>query len=228
MASAPSAVADIDRLPAVLGEERLLEARLPAREVDELVLRGRSDDRTDRPGHPHPQDVVLGDEVADALETGEDLERDGPGEPELDLVVRQVAQRVDRVDAGQPAVADDPDPVARPLDLVDDVAGEERRPALVARLAEELEEVLLDERVEARCRLVEDEQLGPMLERDDEADLLLVALRVLAELAGRIEIEAARSGAAGRPARRPPRRFAKYSIVWAPVSRSYRPNSPGR
>ena len=42
---------------------------------------------------------------------------------------------------------------------------------------------LLDERVEARGRLVEDEQLGPVLERDDQADLLLVALRVLPEAA---------------------------------------------
>ena len=46
----------------------------------------------------------------------------------------------------------------------------------VARLADELEEGLLDERVEARRRLVEDQQVGPVLERDDQADLLLVAL----------------------------------------------------
>ena len=57
-------------------------------------------------------------------------------------------------------------------------------------LAQELEERLLDERVETRRRLVEDQQLGSVLERDDQADLLLVALGVLLEPARRIEVEA--------------------------------------
>ena len=57
-------------------------------------------------------------------------------------------------------------------------------------LADDLVERLLDERVEARRRLVEDQQVGPVLERDDQADLLLVALRVLLELAARVDVEA--------------------------------------
>ncbi len=67
---------------------------------------------------------------------------------------------------------------------------QEDGPALGPRLADELEERLLDERVEAGRRLVEDEQVGPVLERDDEPDLLLVALRVLLEPAARVEVEA--------------------------------------
>jgi hypothetical protein len=70
------------------------------------------------------------------------------------------------------------------------VARQEDRPALGARLADQLVERLLDERIEPGRRFVEDEQLGPVLERDDQADLLLVALGVLLELARRVEIEA--------------------------------------
>ena len=58
-----------------------------------------------------------------------------------------------------------------------------------ARLAHEREERLLDERVEARGRLVEDQQVRSVLERHDQADLLLVALRVLLEAPARIEVQ---------------------------------------
>ena len=54
-------------------------------------------------------------------------------------------------------------------------------------------------------RLVEDQQVGPVLERDDQPDLLLVALRVLLEPAARVEVERARRA----PRRTPcPRRRA--------------------
>ena len=68
--------------------------------------------------------------------------------------------------------------------------GQEDRAPVLPRLADEREERLLDERVKAGRRLVEDEQVRPMLERDDQADLLLVALRVLLEPAARVEVEA--------------------------------------
>ncbi len=58
------------------------------------------------------------------------------------------------------------------------------------RLVDEGEERLLDERVEAGGRLVEDQELGPVLERDHQADLLLVPLRVLPEAPLRINVEA--------------------------------------
>ena len=47
-------------LLAVLGQERLLEARLAADEVEQLVAGRGLDDRRDRAGHPQAQDVVVG------------------------------------------------------------------------------------------------------------------------------------------------------------------------
>ena len=130
------------------------------------------------------------DDVADAVEARERLGRDRAGEAQLHLVVGEVAQALDAVHLDELAVADDRDAIAGPLDLGQDVAREEDRPALGLRLADEGVERLLDERIQARGRLVEDQQLRPVLERDDEADLLLVALRVLLELARRVDLEA--------------------------------------
>ena len=92
----------------------------------------------------------------------------GPREPQLHLVVGEVAQPLDAVELHDPALADDRDAVAGALDLAQDVAGQEDRPPIRLRLAHQLEERLLDERVEARGRLVEDQQLRAMLERDHE------------------------------------------------------------
>src|ERR1035437_3315033 len=50
----------------VLGQEGLLERGLAAHEVEQLVAGGRPDDRRDRAGDAHPQDVVVRDEVAHA------------------------------------------------------------------------------------------------------------------------------------------------------------------
>ena len=77
-------------------------------------------------------------------------------EPELHLVGCQLAQRFDRIEPDDPAVADDRDAVAGALDLADDVRGEEHGPTLGLGLEEQLVERLLDERIEARGRLVED------------------------------------------------------------------------
>ena len=115
---------------------------------------------------------------------------DRRAEGQLDVVEGELADRLDAVDLDEPALADDRDPVAGAVDLVDDVRRQEDRPTVVARLADEREERLLDERVEARGRLVEDEQVRPVLERDDQPDLLLVALRVLLEPPARVEVEA--------------------------------------
>ena len=117
-------------------------------------------------------------------------------------MVSEIAQALDAVDLDEPAVADDRDAVAGPLDLGQDVARQEDRPTLGPRLADERVERLLDERIEARRRLVEEQQLRPVLERDHEADLLLVALRVLLEPAGRIDVETLDQRVAGRPGRR--------------------------
>ena len=87
----------------------------------------------------------------------------------------------DPLDRDQPAAADDPDPVADPLHLVELVRGEEDGAAAVAFLGDEGEELLLHQRVEAAGRLVEDQQLGPVEGGEDQADLLAVAARELAE-----------------------------------------------
>ena len=91
-------VVHLDGLAAVLGEERLLEAGLAADEVEQLVPGGGLDDRRDRPADAQPQDVVVDHDVAHA---GQRLELGGrhrAGEAQLDLVVGEVAQRVDRVE----------------------------------------------------------------------------------------------------------------------------------
>ena len=82
------------------------------------------------------------------------------------------------------------DAVTRLLDLGQDVRRQENGPALGLGLADDAVEYLLDERVQARRRLVEEQQVGPVLEGDDQPDLLLVALRVLAELARRVHVQA--------------------------------------
>ena len=103
------------------------------------------------PGHAQPQDVVLDDDVADTPGSPSNAAvGTRAGEAQLDLVVGEVAQVLDAVDLDQPAVADDRDPVAGPLDLGQDVAREEDRPALGLRLADQRVERLLDERIEAR------------------------------------------------------------------------------
>ncbi len=134
--------------------------------------------------------MVLDDHLADARQRREGGRRDLAREAQLDLVVGQVAQVLDGADLDQETLADDPHPVGGLLHLGEDVGGEEDRRPVGHRLAEDAEERLLDERVQARRRLVEQEQLGAVLEGDDEGDLLLVALAVLLELARRVEVEA--------------------------------------
>ena len=174
---------------AVLGEEDVLEVRLATDDVDDAVLGGGRDHGTDRAVDPHLDDVAVGLDVADARQTLEHGGRDRRRERQLDVVEGELADGLDPVDLDEAALADDGDPVAGAVDLVDDVRRQEDGPAVVAGLADEPEERLLDERVEARGRLVEDEQVRPVLERDDQPDLLLVALRVLLEPPARVEVE---------------------------------------
>ena len=134
--------------PAVLGEERLLERRLAAHEVGEIELSRGADDGRDVAGHPHAEDVILGDEVADARDGSEVRRRDGAREHQLDGVMGKVPERLGPVHAGEAAVPDDRDAIAGLLDLREDVRGQEHRPALALGLADHLVEDLLDERVE--------------------------------------------------------------------------------
>ena len=94
------------------------------------------------------------------------------------------------LDRDKPALADDADAVADPLDLVEVVRGQKDRAAAVAVLGDDGVELLLHDRVKAARRLVEDEQLGVVEKRLDEADLLAVAARELAERSGQVGLEA--------------------------------------
>jgi hypothetical protein len=62
------------------------------------------------------------------------------------------------------------------FDFAQVVARQEDGAAFGFRLAHQRVEGLLDQRVETRRRLVEDEQRGPMLHGDDQPDFLLVSL----------------------------------------------------
>ena len=90
----------------------------------------------------------------------------------------------------QPALADDADAVADPLDLVELVRGEEHGGAALALLGDDGQELLLHQRIEPGGGLVEDQQLGLVEERLDQADLLAVAARQLAQRARQVGLEA--------------------------------------
>ncbi len=85
--------------------------------------------------------------------------------------------------------AKDRQPVGHALDLRQGVRGEEHRAALGADLAEQRVKALLHERIETGDRLVQDQQLGLVHERLDQAELLSVAGRQLADRAIEIGVE---------------------------------------
>ena len=74
------------------------------------------------------------------------------------------------------------------LDLVQLVRGQEDRSPRCT-FADQVEHVLLAERVEPAGRLVEDEELGIVHERCDHAHLLLVALGEVAQAPPEVELE---------------------------------------
>ena len=87
-------------------------------------------------------------------------------------------------------LAHEGDAVAHALDFGQHVRREEDGLAGVAGLVQQVVELVLDERVEARGGLVEDEQLGPVHERLDEADLALVAGGEIGHLALEVAVQA--------------------------------------
>ncbi len=133
--------------------------------------------------------MTLDRHVAHAGDLGEHAWCDRGRELQLDLVMGKVTERFDAIHLDDAAFPDDRHAIAGLLDLAEDVAREEGCSALADGLAQELEERLLDERVEPGGGLIEHEQVGSVLEGDDEPDLLLVALRVLLEGAARVEVE---------------------------------------
>ena len=87
------------------------------------------------------------------------------------------------------AVADDADTIGQRLGLGQDVAGEQDTASARLLRGDLLLEDGLHERVEARCRLVEDQQLDVGGQRRDDGHLLAVALGVLPATLGRVELE---------------------------------------
>jgi hypothetical protein len=119
---------------------------------------------------------------------------------ELDghAVIAAPAHLRDVLDRREPPFADDRDAIADALDLAEVVRGQEHGSAARLVLADDRQELLLHERVEARGRLVEDEQLRPVEERLDEPDLLPVAARQLA--GGPVEVRSKPLGELGSAA----------------------------
>ena len=74
--------------------------------------------------------------------------------------------------------------VADTLEVGDDVRREDHgQPAVRNRLHQRLHELAARERIERRDRLVEDEQIGALRERERERDLRLLAAGELSDLA---------------------------------------------
>src|SRR5581483_1281459 len=111
-------------------------------------------------------------------------------ERNLDLMDLQVVERADFGHAHQLSVADDADAVAGALNLAEDVRGEENRLAGGARLGHHPVELELVERVEPAGRLIQNQQPRVVHEGLDQANLLLVAARILLELLAQVEVQA--------------------------------------
>ena len=178
------------RVLAEIREDDLLEVELvhrPARVVDVAV---RADEKRRLP---------LGMALAHDLVQARDVVR---------LVARAGEEPVrrddllDRPDELRPARREDDEVVADPLEVGKDVGREhDRQLALRDRLEHGLHELAARERVERGDRLVEEEQLRPLRERERERDLRALPARELPHLLLQREVEL--GDAAARERRRP-------------------------
>ena len=107
--------------------------------------------------------------------------RRDPGETHLHVPLPPREQRRRLLQGDQPSLPDDRDAVADALHLGEDVRRKEDGPAFGLEPVEDLVERALHQRVEALGRLVENRQLGIVLQRLDDADLLAHAARVVAD-----------------------------------------------
>src|SRR5438105_6852302 len=173
-------------------EEDLFERWLAAFEFRDPRARERRKQRLELAAK-HPGHTVIFD--GDLLESGDradTIERRRPREHDLDAMRPHARELVKLPDGGEVPIADDAYAIADVLDLGQNVRRDEDRRAPAARVANKPVELLLMERVKPACRLVEDEQGGLWCEREEQRELLLVAVRVLAVLAAKIEIETPR------------------------------------
>src|SRR6266550_3165461 len=95
-------------------------------------------------------------------------------------------------DADQAAATDDPDVVADVFHLREHVRREEDGRTVLARLRKQVIERLLIERIQAGGGFVEDEQRRSVHEGDQQAQLLLVASRVLPVAAAEVQFQTLR------------------------------------
>ena len=130
------------------------------------------------------------------------------------------------------ALLDEHDAVAGRLDFAQQVRVEEHRRAARAQLADDVAHEQAAERIEARRRLVEEDERGLVEQRLGEADALQHALAVAAQLAvGGVEQVDAREQLVD--ARLERRARSPYSRPWKrsssrPVSQSWKRKCSGR
>ena len=160
-----------------------------ADDVEHLVGGDRLDERVQRAFDLEAKGGPVGLDRAHAREGREWSGGDGSREVDDEATNGPRLQPGHVLDDDQPPLADDRDAIGDVLHLGEDVRGEEHRAARRRALAHEAVELLLDEGVETARRLVEDEELRPVHQRLDEADLLPVALREVGHGAVQVEVE---------------------------------------
>ena len=115
----------------------------------------------------------------DLLESGDRanaVERGRAREHDLDSVRAHAGELVKLPDGGEVPLADDADAIADVLDLRQNVRRDEDRRAPAASVTNKPIELLLMQRVEPARGLVEDEQGRLWREREEQRQLLLVAV----------------------------------------------------
>src|SRR5207248_6395458 len=152
----------------------------------------RAEQRLEASTHPARHPLTGHGHVLDSLRTTDLRTRHGGVLREFDLHVMDAnpSQLVELRDADESPIANDPDAIADMLDLGQDMRREKDRRAVVPGLAQQGVELLLVQRVEAAGRLVEDEKVRPVHEREHDRELLLVAARVFAKAPAEVEVEA--------------------------------------
>ena len=144
-------------------------------EVDRVVVGDHPQHRADRAGQLKLDGAAIARGDRHAVDSGEGRGVDGPGEPRANGLGGAGAQVLDGLGGDEPALLDDRDSVGQALHLVELVRGPEHGPALCCHLAHQPGELAAHQRIQARGRLVEHEQVRPAHEGQDQADLLPVA-----------------------------------------------------
>ena len=98
------------------------------------------------------------------------------------------------LDGDEFAVPNDADPIGDTLHLGQGVAGQEDRAPVGSDLTHHRLELPLNQRIETGAGFVHDQQIRPVHERLDQADLLPVAGREVADLLGEVGVEAIGEG----------------------------------